>query len=586
MSQALATPARRHLRLDPLWLAVPAIVFLIGFLIVPSLQLLSLSVLDPDTGAFTTAAYERAFGVRAYSRIIATTFTVATETTVCCLLLGYPLAYWLVHLPQRRQRITTLLVLLPFWTSALVKNFAWLVLLGRNGAVAHLAASLGLSTAPELLFSRGTVIFGMTHSLLPLAVVTMMPVMRQIDASLTRAAGTLGATGIEAFWRVFFQLSMPGIAAAGLLVFIASLGYFITPALLGSPRETMLGQVIITQIQQMQNWAFAGALAAMLIASALLICLLYDRVFGLSSMSGGAGVRRGPRSPLRRAGIAALAATATLCRTLSDVLARVLGGHRFGWLLPAYCWALVALLVAPILALVPMAFTSSQFLSFPPPGFGLRWFAEYFASPVWISATIRSFGIGLATACVTLAVATLAAFAIARSASRWTGVVFLLLMAPIIVPSIVIAVALFYVFAHMSLVATNTGIMIGHTVTAIPIAFVIVLATLANYDWRLEQAAATLGAGRLPIFRRVAIPLIKSGLFAAFIFAFLSSFEELTVALFIGGGLKSTLPKQMWDDVTLQVTPTLAAASVVVVCIVVALFMLAEYLRPSTARTA
>ena len=188
----------------------------------------------------------------------------------------------------------------------------------------------------------------------------------------------------------------------------------------------------------------------------------------------------------------------------------------------------------------------------------------------------------IATGCVTLAIAALAAFAIARSNSRAAGAAFLLFMTPMIVPSIVIAVGLFYLFAQLSLVATDLGIVIGHTVTSIPIAFVILLATLKNYDWRLEQAAATLGANRWRTFDRVTIPLVKGGLAAAFIFAFLHSFEELTVAIFIGGGLKTTLPKQMWDDILLQVNPTLAAASVVVLVVVTSLFLVAEYLRPKT----
>ena len=567
-------------RLDPLWLAVPGLVFLLGFLIGPTLQLLSISFDDPDGGGFSLAAYERAFGVRVYTRIIANTFMIALQTTLLCLLLGYPLAYWLSRLPKRRQRMVSLLVLLPFWTSALVKNFAWLVLLGRSGALSGVLVSLGLSEPGEVLFNRGAVLFAMTHSMLPLAVIAMLSVMGQIDGRLAAAAGTLGATRIEAFWRVFFQLSMPGVASAGLLVFISSLGYFITPALLGSPRETMMGQAIITQIQTLDNWVFASALAAMLIAAALLSCLVFDRIFGLSTMSGGSGRQRGARSLSRRAGMRLLAFVARLFSGLAEALARLLGGHRLGWLLPAYAIATIAVLVLPILALLPMAFTSSSFLSFPPPGYSLRWFAEYFHSAVWVSATLRSFGIGLATAVATLLIATLAAFGLARSGSRLTGAVFLIFMLPMIVPSIVVAIALFYLFAQLGLVATDLGIMIGHTVHAIPIAFVIVLATLKGYDWRLDQAAATLGADRLRSFWRVAMPLTKGGLIAGFIFAFLASFEELTVALFVGGGLRTTLPKQIWDDVVLQVSPTLVAASVVVVVVVTSLFLLAEWLRP------
>jgi putative spermidine/putrescine transport system permease protein len=559
-----------------LWLAVPGLLYLLFFLLLPCLRLLSLSVEDADTGAYTLDAYRHAFGVSVYTRVLSTTFWVAAETTALCLLLGYPLAYWLAGQPARRQRLLALLVLFPFWTSALVKNFVWLVLLGRNGAIAETLRAIGFAQPPELLFSRGTVVFGMVHTMLPLGVVSMLPVMGQIDRGLPRAAATLGASGVQAFWRVFFQLSMPGVAAAGLLVFIGALGFFITPALLGGPRDTMLGQVIIQQIQAQQNWQFGGALSAMLVASALLVCLVYDRVFGLSTMSGGGGhAARGGNRVLRRAGMRLLAGAANFF----DLFA----GLRLGWLLPVYAWVLIAVLLLPILAFIPMAFTSSNFLSFPPPGYSLRWLGEYFGSAVWVAATLRSFGIGFASACLTLLIAAPAALGVARSSSAWAGTVFMLFLAPIVVPSIVMAVGLFYLFAQIGLVATDLGITIGHTVTGIPLGFVILLAVLRSHDWRLNQAAATLGANRAQVFFRVTAPLIKGGLFAAFIFAFLNSFEELTVAIFIGGGLKTTLPRQMWDDVLLQVNPTLAAASLVVLTVVTLLFLTAEYLRPREA---
>ena len=563
-----------------LWLTLPGLCYLLVFLLLPCLWLLSLSVEDADTGAFTLAAYARAFGVGVYTRVLSTTFLIALETTLLCLVLGYPIAYWLTRQPKRRQRLLGLFVLFPFWTSALVKNFVWLVLLGRMGAVVSLLKFLGMAQPPELLFSRGSVVFGMTHTMLPLAIITMLPVMNQIDPRLPLAAATMGASRVQAFWRVFFQLSVPGVAAAGLLVFIGSLGFFITPALLGGPHETMLGQIVIQQILGQQNWQFASALATMLVVSALLTCLVYDRLFGLSSMSGGSASPRGSNRLSRRAALILLAYMAKLFDAIASGATRLAGGRGFGWLLPAYAWTLLAVLLLPIIAFVPMAFTNSNFLSFPPPGFSLRWFGEYFGSPVWMTATIRSFGIGLASACLTLLIGAPAAYGVARSPSRLSAAVFILFLSPIVVPSIVSAVALFYLFAQMGLVATDLGITIGHTVSGIPLAFVILLATLRGYDWRLNQAAATLGANRGRALARITVPLVRGGLFAAFIFAFLHSFEELTVALFIGGGLKTTLPRQMWDDILLQVSPTLAAASVVVLLIVTSLFLIAEYLRP------
>jgi putative spermidine/putrescine transport system permease protein len=565
---------RNVLRPSALWLAAPGLLYILVFLLLPCLRLLSLSLEDNDTGTFSIGAYAKLLHVGLYARVLSTTFSVAFQVTVLCLLLGYPLAYWLARQRPRRQRMLTLLVLFPFWTSALVKNFTWLVLLGRNGLVANTLGAIGLQ-APDLLFSRGTVVFGMTHTMLPLAVISMLPVMNQIDRNLPSAAATMGASRAQAFWRVFFQLSMPGVASAGLLVFIASLGFFITPALLGGPRDTLLGQLIIQQIMTLQNWQLAGAIASMLITSVLATCLVYDRLFSLSAIAGGAAVKQRGRGAVRRFGMAIAAGTATLC----DMAARPLGRRSINWLLPTYGWTMVLVLLLPILATIPMAFTSATFLSFLPPGLSLRWFAEYAHSEVWVGATLRSFGIGLVSGCLTLLLAACGAYGVARGSARLGAVVFLLFVTPMVVPSIVIAVALFYLFAQIGLVATNLGIVIGHSVTGIPLAFVILLAVLRGYDWRLNQAAATLGANRARAMWRVTLPLIKGGLSAAFIFAFLNSFEELTVALFVGGGLKTTLPRQMWDDVTLSVTPTLAAAAVIVLMVVTGLFLLAEFLR-------
>jgi putative spermidine/putrescine transport system permease protein len=581
----LASPAtaslqpRRKLALDPLWLALPGLVFLILFLIVPTAQILSLSLIDKVTGGLTVAPFSKIWNGGPYLAVLATTFSVAFSTTALCLLLGYPLAYWLCRKPPRQQRIATLFVLLPFWTSALIKNFSWLVLLGRNGIVAKTMAWGGATGGDRLLFNRTTVVFAMTHTLLPLAVVTMLPVMNQIDRRLPMAASTLGANGSQAFWQVFCQLSMRGVAAAGLLVLVASFGFFITPALVGGPRDTMIGQLIILQINELQNWQLGSALATILLISVIATCIAYDRIFGLSSVSGGSEGRARPDSHVRRAGIAAARFAGLVFGVVEEIWKRNMRGLRGGVLLSVYAWTVIAALLVPIVAFVPMAFTASTFLSFPPQNFSLRWFEEFAASPLWLGAMIRSFGIGFATAAITVVIGSLAALGVARTRSRLGGAAFLLFLAPMMIPSIVIAIALFYLFARMSLVATDLGIIIGHSVIAMPIVFVVLLATFKGHNWNLDAAASTLGAGRMQTFRLVTLPLVRNGLAVGFVTGFLQSFEELTIALFVGGGLKTTLPKQMWDGILLQVNPIIAAASVVVLLVVILMFAIIECMQ-------
>ncbi|MDS1137694.1 ABC transporter permease subunit [Nitratireductor indicus] len=571
-----ASPRNLRLRANALWLAAPAIAFLIVFFLIPVGRLLFLSI-QGDTGNLTAEHYSRLLHTEVYWRILIITFRIAGLTAFFSLLLGYPLAYWLSQLRENRRNQMLLLVLVPFWTSYLVKAFAWMLLLGNQGVLNRLLGGAGIIDGPlPLMYNEFGVIVGMVHAMMPLAVLTMMPVMSGIDTRLSQAAGTLGANGAHRFWMVYFPLSIPGMAAGGLLTFITSLGFFIVPAFLGGRQQTMLAQLIIIQVQELVNWAFAGVLATMLLVSALIACWIYNHLFGLASLSAGNSTTDKTSSAwTRRFGFALLE---KLAWATSAVTNRFAGKSR-GRLLPAYVALIVFFLVVPTLMVIPIAFTSSDFLEFPPPGYSTRWFSLYFNSPIWISATVRSFGVAFATAIAATVIGGFAALAIARSRSRFGGVVFAFMLAPMIVPRIVIAVGLFYLFAQMGLVATNLGLVIGHTVLSIPFTFVAIAAVLKGYDWRLDQAAASLGAGRFQVLRLITVPLIRGGVISAFLFAFVTSFDELTIAIFVSGGLKSTLPKQMWDDMILQLNPTLAAVSVVVLVIVTAILLVADRLR-------
>ncbi|WP_312795170.1 ABC transporter permease subunit [Tianweitania sp.] len=580
MSASAVVSAPRRFQFGPLWLVLPALALLAVFFIFPLARLFVLGVQDPGTGALTAEHYTRLIDTPVYWRILGITFRIAFLTAAFCLLLGYPLALWLSKMDSRRQSLMTLLVLLPFWTSYLVKTFAWMILLGNRGVLNSLLTDTGLLERPmRLMYNELGVIIGMVHAMMPLAVLTMLPVMNSIDNRLSLAAGTMGASRSQRFWLIYFPLSAPGVAAAGLLTFITSLGFFIVPAFLGGRGQTMLAQTIITQVQELVNWSFAAVLASLMVAATLVAIWIYNKFFGLSALSGQApkvdGTPRGSAT-LRAGGQRVLKALAWLSSPF-DRFASQDPSAKGGFSI--YALIAVIFLVAPILVVFPLAFTSASSLQFPPPGYSLRWFEQYFSSPVWLAATLRSFGVAFATAFCATVLGGLAALALARSQSRWNGPIFALMLAPMVVPRIVIAVGLFYLMAQIGLVATNTGLVIGHTLLAIPYCFITIGAVLKSYDWRLNQAAETLGAGRLTILRRITLPLLRGGVISAALFAFVTSFDELTVAIFISGGLKTTLPKQMWDDMFLQLNPTLAAVSVVVLLIVTVILLATRKLQ-------
>ncbi len=238
-------------------------------------------------GSFSLDHYRRIIEVDAYIRVLRTTLTIGFQVTLICLLLGYPLAYFLASVPTRWQRILIILVLVPFWTSFLVRTYAWMVLLQRRGVVNDWLMSLGLTSEPiQMMYNRMGVLVGMVHVMLPFMVLPLFAVMIGIDRNLIRAAQNLGASPFQAFRRVFLPLSLPGIAAGSILVFILSIGFYITPALMGGRQDTMIAQLIEAQVRDRLNWEFATAIATFLLIVTVIIVAVYNRILGTERVFG------------------------------------------------------------------------------------------------------------------------------------------------------------------------------------------------------------------------------------------------------------------------------------------------------------
>jgi putative spermidine/putrescine transport system permease protein len=214
----------------------------------------------------------------AYRHIFGRTFVISLGVTLFCLVLGYPLAYWLSTMSERRANLFMILVLIPFWTSILVRVAAWMVLLQSEGLVNKTLQSLHLITAPlELIFNRTGTYISMTHILLPFMILPLYSVMKAIPPSYMRAAVSLGSHPFAAFWRVYVPQTTPGIGAGALLVFILALGYYITPALLGGTDEQMVSYYVAYFINVTINWGMACALGALLFLATLVLYVVYRR---------------------------------------------------------------------------------------------------------------------------------------------------------------------------------------------------------------------------------------------------------------------------------------------------------------------
>lgn len=274
-------------RLKLFGLSSPAILLILVILVIPVGWLFYVSFIGAD-GSFSLENYERMLKRKSYARIFRTTFEVSFMTTGLCILIGYPLAYFISQLPNRIANLCLITVLLPFWTSLLVRTYAWLVLLQKRGLVNDWAISLGLWEEPiKIVHNMTGTLIGMVHIMLPFLILPVYGAMRAIDQDYMKAAANLGASPKRAFWTVFFPLTTPGLFAGSLMVFILCLGFFVTPAVLGGGKVIMVSMKIVSNIELFVNWGAASALGVVLLVLTMVILWIASRFLNLEQMTGG-----------------------------------------------------------------------------------------------------------------------------------------------------------------------------------------------------------------------------------------------------------------------------------------------------------
>lgn len=258
---------------QPAWLVLPAILLLVVALGYPLLQVVIRSFTDPEPGLGNYAwFFSRPVNMTVFWR----TFEVAGWVTVLCLVLGYPYAWLMTAVGPNLRLLLILCVLVPFWVSGVVRTLAWVILLQDSGVINKMIMALGFEKV-RLIRTQTGVVIGMTQVLLPFMIMPLYAVMRGIDLRLVQAARSLGARPVLAFLQVYLPLSLPGVFGGAVIVFILGLGFYITPALLGGPRATMLSTLAQQQVLQQLNWGKGGAMGVILLASTLVLLAIAAR---------------------------------------------------------------------------------------------------------------------------------------------------------------------------------------------------------------------------------------------------------------------------------------------------------------------
>lgn len=268
--------ARRRLDWSKAVLLGPPLAFLLLLFAFPLARVVWGSFFAPD---FTLAAYRRMVAVPVYGRVFWITLEISLLTTLACALLGYPAAYFLASVSARARQALLLAVIVPFFLSVLVRNYVWMVLLQRTGLVNRTLLGWGVIAQPlDLMYNELGVLIAMVNMLLPYMIFPVLSALLAIPPELGHASASLGAGAARTFWRVTLPLSLPGVAAGALLVFIVALGFFITPALLGGPKQMMISNLIEFSVRQVLNWPFAFALANTLLVGTLALYFVYVRM--------------------------------------------------------------------------------------------------------------------------------------------------------------------------------------------------------------------------------------------------------------------------------------------------------------------
>jgi putative spermidine/putrescine transport system permease protein len=466
------------------------------------------------------------------------TVVLAVNSTALTILLAFPTAYFISRLNRRTATLVLLLVLVPFWISIVVRLFSVTSILSPNGPLGAL----------DLLYTPAGTLVGTVMYLLPYMILVLYAGMVAVDTNVLLAARTMGASAARTFFTVYLPLIRSSLISGGLLIFILALGFFLVPAILGGPTEQTISVYIQQQID-IYRWAVASAMGILLLVATVICYIGVVRLTGEFKVGVGSVQVKG-----------------------------VSAEQPFRWSAPMVVSAVVsaltiAMLVVPVLFVFPLSVGETGTVVFPPRGFTLQWYAEVFTTSTWTGPIGQSLAVGIGTGVLSIAIGLILARQM-RAMKSTTAKAFLsgLAFAPIITPAILLAIGMYDVQLQLGLTGTIWGLILAHTVIAAPLSFALIAAAMSGSDQGLEEAAWTLGASRTRAFWTVVVKAILPSVAGAFVIAFVTSWDEVVLALFLQTGPTKTLPVTIYKYLESGIVPTVpAVASLLVTSVLVVL---------------
>ncbi|HSM25053.1 MAG TPA: ABC transporter permease subunit [Anaerolineaceae bacterium] len=561
-----------------LFISPGLIILLVGFFI-PIIMLFSLSFFKyvPGSGlidrTFTFENYAR-FADPYYLKVLIVTFRIALGTTILSLILGFPMALMINRARGAMKTVLLVVILTPLLTNVVARTLGLMIVLGRHGPINQV---LELLDVPKFNFipSEIGIVIGLTQVFMPYMILSINSVLSNIDFSLQEAARDLGSSASQAFWKVIFPLSVPGIIAGSLFVFLLSFSSYVTPRLLGGGQIMVMTMLIYQQATALLNWPFAAAAALILLIFTIIIVTSYTKIAASGDLRQDdskqiqnefsrklSGIKQNINEFFYSvsASISRFFQRLTLVKNLTLPVGRIIN-----FLTPFFSTTLIILIIVFIILPLPLvilsSFSSSSMITFPPSGYSTKWYTGLLDRPEYIRSFLLSVRLASLSTVIALTFGTLASLGLSRYNFPGREFIRSIFLSPLMLPAVIVGIALLRFLVEVRQTASFQGLLLAHLVLTTAYVVRTVSSSLVGFDNSLQDAARDLGASAFHAFRTITLPLIKPGLIVAGIFAFITSFDETTVSIFITGGRTITLPVRIFSQLEYGLDPTVTAIS-------------------------
>lgn len=554
--------------------ALVPLIFLLVFFVAPLGSMVMKSVLQPE---FTLANFAAVFTGPVYRMALANSLILAAVVTIATFILGMWLVYGMDRWGPAWSAVIGVALVMPLVASGeLVRVLAWMTAFSPSGPVSRALQAVGLVDEGAGVYpSLSAAVVGIVHILLPFFVFVVFSASRGMDPALEPASRLLGANRLQSFFAVALPSALPAMIGGSLIAFMMSLGYYATPSLLGKPQDTVFPVIIAEQVNKFGNYGQAAALGSLMLVVVLVFISILSRLGILgrlygSSTSPGSHTKR-IQTNLR---LGVFWQTLVTARPFASATGWVSDSRTLravGYVLGrAGVICILCFLIFPIVVAVGASFTSGSLLRFPPEGFSFQWYTEYLTNSEWQSSTLNSVVVALFAGMVAVFIGAFGAAALNRGRFFGKGALFVLMISPLIVPWIIPALGLYFESVQLGIAYTHIGLVLGHVVFALPYTTMVLSTALSGFDHNLDRAAAMSGATVVQRVVHIYVPLLKAAVASAFVFAFLMSFTEFVFASFMTDSSLKTMPVKMWEGLTYNISPAVAAAGAVIAIVALA----------------